>query len=80
LTKSDPKEIVMTGQAYWGEGDPPFTQTEAEDKLDEFLASWSSFDRIIGLNWWHFGDSKAMSHRMLDSITKAKLGSKSYKA
>jgi hypothetical protein len=78
LMKSDPKELVMTGQAYWGEGEPPFTQTEAEDKLDEFLASFNSFGRIIGLNWWHFGDAKAMSHRMLDSITKAKLGSKSY--
>jgi hypothetical protein len=79
LMKSDPKELVITGQAYWGEGNPPFTQGEAEDKLDEFLGSWDGFGRVIGLNWWHFGDAKAMSHRILDSITKAKLGSKSYK-
>ncbi len=79
LMASAPKELVITGQAYWGEGDPPFIQAEAEDQLDEFLANWTHFDRVIGLNWWHFGDDKAMSHRLLDSITKAKLGSKPYK-
>lgn len=79
LMATNPKELVITGQAYWGEGEPPFTQTEAEDKLDEFLADWGHFDRVIGLNWWHFGGGEAMSHRMLDSITKAKLGSKPYK-
>src|SRR5262245_56634601 len=38
------------------------------------LRRWAAkgYNRVIGLNWWHFGDGKAMSHRMLDSITKAK--------
>lgn len=70
------REIVLTGQAYWGESE--FTQPAAEEKLERFLATWTKFGRVIGLNWWHFG-GKAMSHRMLDAITKAKLGSKNYK-
>jgi hypothetical protein len=79
LMASTPKELVITGQAYWGEGKPPFSKAEAEAKLDEFIEAWTRFGRVIGLNWWHFGGDKAMSHRMLNSITKAKLGSKAYK-
>jgi hypothetical protein len=79
LMGSTPKAIVVTGQAYWGEGDPPFTQQEAEEKLDEFLGAWNGFNRIIGLNWWHFGGGQSMSHRLIDSITKAKLDGKPYK-
>lgn len=80
LTRDDPKPLVLTGQAYWGEGKPPFTQAEAEDKLDEFLGAWTEYNRIIGLNWWHFGGDNAMSHRMLESITAAELGDKVYKS
>src|ERR1700730_14894275 len=36
---ANPPDIVITGQAYWGEGRPAFTQAEAEDKVDEFLAA-----------------------------------------
>lgn len=79
LMGATPKDIVVTGQAYWGEGEPPFTQGDAEDKLDEFLASWASYNRVIGLNWWHFGGGASMSHRMRNSINKAALGSKAYK-
>jgi hypothetical protein len=79
LMGSTPKSLVMTGQAYWGEGEPPFAQDEAEDKLDEFLDAWTGFDRVVGLNWWHFGGGKSMSHRMRNSINKAKLGAKPYK-
>jgi hypothetical protein len=79
LMGTTPKDIVVTGQAYWGEGEPPFPQTDADDKVDEFLAGFADFNRIIGLNWWHFGGSKCMSHRMLDAITKANLGTKTYK-
>jgi hypothetical protein len=79
LMGNTPKDIVVTGQAYWGEGEPPFPQTDADDKMDEFLAAFTSFNRIIGVNWWHFGGSNCMSHRMLDAITKAKLGAKNYK-
>lgn len=79
LMGSSPKDIVITGQAYWGEGEPPFTQSDAEQKVEEFLGAFTGFNRIIGLNWWHFGGGKAMSHRMLDAITKAQLGGKNYK-
>jgi hypothetical protein len=79
LMGTTPKEIVVTGQAYWGEGVPPFSQNDAEDKLDEFLGSWTGHGRVIGLNWWHFGGGHSMSHRMRNSINKAKLGAKPYK-
>ena len=79
LMGNRPKDVVVTGQAYWGEGEPPFTRVEAEDKLDEFLGSWAGYGRVIGLNWWHFGGGDSMTHRMLDSITKAKLAARPYK-
>jgi len=79
LMGSTPKDIVITGQAYWGEGKPPFPQGDAEDKLDQFFGAWTGYDRVIGLNWWHFGGGQCMSHRMRNSINKAKLGTKPYK-
>jgi hypothetical protein len=72
-----PKDLVVTGAAYWGEGN---TQSDAEQKVEEFLADWNHFDRVVGLNWWHFGGDKAMSHRMLEAITGAQLGAKPYKS
>jgi len=79
LMGGTPKDIVVTGQAYWGEGKPPFPQGDAEDKLDEFLGAWTGYGRVIGLNWWHFGGGQSMSHRMRNSIVKAELGGKPYK-
>lgn len=79
LMGDKPRDIVITGQAYWGEGKVPFTQGAAEENLDEFLDGWGNYNRAIGLNWWHFGDEKSMSHRMQVSIRKAKLGSKPYR-
>jgi hypothetical protein len=79
LMGANQKDLVLTGQAYWGEGEPAFPKIDAEEKVEEFLTSWTKFDRIVGLNWWHFGGDKCMSHRMLDAITKAKLGTKNYK-
>jgi len=73
------KDIVITGQAYWGEGEPPFSQEDAEDKLDEFIGAWTGYGRVVGLNWWHFGGGQSMSHRMRNSINKAAFGTKSYK-
>lgn len=46
--KGSPRPVVMTGQAYWGEGS--FTKDEAQRKLDSFLGQWSAYDRIVGLN------------------------------
>ncbi|PDT50839.1 MULTISPECIES: DUF2272 domain-containing protein [Sinorhizobium] len=71
-----PKPLILTGQAYWGEGD--FDQRDAEAKLKEFLAGWSDFRRIAGLNWWHFGAGTGMSHSMHEEIVSADLGSKLY--
>lgn len=79
LMGNTPKDIVITGQAYWGEGDPPFTQADAEDKLDEFIAAWTGYGRVIGLNWWHFGGGQSMSHRIRNSLNKAKMGTRTYK-
>jgi hypothetical protein len=79
LMGATPKSIVLTGQAYWGEGKPPFPKAAAEAKLEEFLAGWSRFNRVTGLNWWHFGGEQAMSHRMLEDIVSAGLKSKPYK-
>jgi hypothetical protein len=78
LMGASPKDLVLTGAAYWGEGSPPLSRTEAEEKLEEFLAGWNRFGRVSGLNWWHFGGEKAMSHRMLEAISSAKLGHKPY--
>ena len=71
-----PKPLIVTGQAYWGEGS--FTQQQAEAKLASFLASWTAFERIAALNWWHFGAATGMSHAMLEAIVAADLGSKAY--
>ena len=71
------KKLVVTGAAYWNEGN---TQAEAEAKVEEFLAKWNRYGAIVGLNWWHFGGQSAMSHRMLEAITAAKLGAKPYAA
>jgi hypothetical protein len=79
LMGGTPKDIVITGQAYWGEGIPPFSQNEADEKLDEFLSGWAGYGRVVGLNWWHFGGGQSMTHRMRNSIGKAKLGAKPYK-
>jgi hypothetical protein len=56
-----------------------FPKEDAEDKLDQLLSAWTGYNRVIGLNWWHFGGGKSMSHRMRNSIGKAKLGDKPYK-
>ncbi len=74
LSVTDPKPLIMTGQAYWGEGS--FSQTDAEKKLQTFLDNWRGFERLAGLNWWHFGGGTGMSHAMLEAIVEAELGAK----
>jgi hypothetical protein len=69
------KDLVITGAAYWGEGN---TETDANNKVVEFLDGWKNFKRVIGLNWWHFGGKNAMSHHMLETIVAANLASKNY--
>ncbi|MFO1183575.1 MAG: hypothetical protein U1E56_02155 [Bauldia sp.] len=71
------RPLVATGQAYWGEGN---TEAEANAKLAEFLNNWNGFQRIAGLNWWHFGGGGAMSHAMFEAIVAADLGNKQYES
>ena len=75
LMGAAPKPLILTGQAYWGEG---MTQQAAEQKLDEFLSRWNGYSRVVGVNWWHFGGQTGMSHAMLERIVSANLGAKPY--
>lgn len=70
--------LVITGQAYWGEGGPD--QSTMEEKLQTFVDTFGSWDKIVGFNWWHAGGvgEKAMSADMVDTLKAAKLDSKPY--
>lgn len=68
--------LVLTGQAYWGEGAP--AQSIVEGKLKTFATTYTAWSKIIGLNWWHAGGSKAMSPAMIDTLVSAKLGLKPF--
>lgn len=76
LMQGSPKPLILTGQAYWGEA--AFTQSQAETKLSDFLRAWSGYGQVAGVNWWHFGGGEGMSHAMLEAITAADLGGKTY--
>ena len=45
--------LVITGQAYWGEGAP--TKSVMEEKLGAFATGFQEWGKIIGFNWWHAG-------------------------
>ena len=70
--------LVITGQAYWGEGGP--SQSVMEEKLDTFVETFQAWDRIVGFNWWHAGGvgAEAMSRTMVDTLVAAKLNDKDY--
>lgn len=68
--------LVLTGQAYWGEGGP--TQRELEAKLAQFSLRFSEWNSICGFNWWHAGGNLAMSKPMLEALKSAKLGHKPF--
>jgi hypothetical protein len=70
------QSLVITGQAYWGEGGPSLAVTE--QKLAQFAANFSAWDEIAGFNLWHAGGSLAMSQTMLDTLKRAQLGNKPY--
>ncbi|MBF0337475.1 MAG: hypothetical protein HQL05_06540 [Nitrospirae bacterium] len=67
------KPIVITCQAYWGEGG--YTQQTSEVKVKEFLRNFKIYDSIVGLNWWHFGGKgqSAMSSSMINAIEEKKI-------
>ncbi len=73
--------LVVSGQAYWGEGSPP--QATMEAKVDKFVSNFSDWSKIIGFNWYHGGGDNtaaegSMSDKMIKSISAAKLGAKPY--
>ncbi len=68
--------LVVTGQAYWGEGAPD--PDVLERKIAAFGANFSDWQKIIGFNWWHAGGPKAMSAEMLQALISANLGAKPF--
>ncbi|MBO4223476.1 hypothetical protein [Bradyrhizobium neotropicale] len=70
------QHLVVTGQAYWGEGGP--SRSILERKLREFTTSYVEWHKIIGFNWWHAGNELAMSRPMIDALVSAKLGQKPF--
>jgi hypothetical protein len=70
------KPVIAAGQIYWGEGDFPRERTE--QKLASFLSTFTNWEELQGLNWWHLGGSgqSAMSSTMYTSLKAAKLNSK----
>jgi hypothetical protein len=75
--------LVITGQAYWGEGG--LSQSMAEQKLATFASGFSAWSSIVGFNWWHAGGKetsgalqKAMSPAMTTTIAAGHLGQKPY--
>ncbi|GEM_PF-1365181 len=69
------KPLILTGQAYWGEAER-WTRSRAEQKLEEFVQGFDSYDEIIGINWWNLADDKAMSNEMMTIIKDADFKSK----
>lgn len=68
--------LVVTGQAYWGEGAPAPDVLAA--KIRAFSAAFNAWPRIAGFNWWHAGGPKAMSSHMIDALKIAQLGSRPF--
>jgi hypothetical protein len=74
--------LVISGQAYWGEGSP--TQAVMEAKAASFIANFADWNRIIGFNWYHGGGNNtaaegSMSDAMITSIITNDLSKKPYK-
>jgi hypothetical protein len=75
--------LVVSGQAYWGEGSPPKKTMEA--KVDRFAQTFADWPQIVGFNWYHAGKANtnadgSMSDEMIKSIAAGKLGTKPYQA
>lgn len=69
--------LVITGQAYWGEGAP--SQAVMEQKIKAFTTKYAGWSNIAGFNWWHAGGNRfAMSAGMIGAIADARLGAKPY--
>lgn len=75
------KPLILTGQAYWENG---FSQRKAEAKLETFLDRFMSWNRLSGMNWWHFARARntaangTMTAAMQDAIVAARLNEKPF--
>jgi hypothetical protein len=69
------KPLIITGASYWNESG--MKEAEAAWKVARFVDRFTAWDRIAGLNWWHFGGN-AMNAGMRDTITAARLDQKPY--
>ncbi|KAB2849649.1 MAG: hypothetical protein F9K44_07320 [Hyphomicrobiaceae bacterium] len=70
--------LILTGQAYWGEGKKPIPQIVVEKKLAIFVKTFPEWGKIAGLNWWHAGNPKAMSPAMVRTLTASRLDKKPF--
>lgn len=68
--------LVLTGQAYWGEG--LSAQGLMERKLEAFTKTFPEWSKIVGMNWWHAGNPKAMSPAMVRALIAARLDKKPF--
>ncbi len=74
--------LVITGQAYWGEGSSPSKSTMSA-KVKYFTEHFHGWNQILGFNWYHAGmantDAKgSMSDKMIEHIKAAHLGGRPY--
>ena len=70
--------LILTGQAYWGEGNAAVPQSVLERKLDAFTKTFPDWGKIAGMNWWHAGNDKAMSPAMVRSLIAARVDRKPF--
>jgi hypothetical protein len=73
--------LVISGQAYWGEGGP--LQVPMEAKVQQFVGNFADWRESIGFNWYHGGAHNtategSMSDAMIGTIAAAGLNTKPY--
>lgn len=73
--------LVISGQAYWGEGSPPKKTMNA--KVNRFVTNFTDWSKIVGFNWYHAGKANtsndgSMSDEMVAAIAAAHMGTKPY--
>ena len=70
--------LVITGQAYWGEGGP--SQAVMEQKLATFATTFDASETIAGFNWRHAGGvgAPAMSPAMVTTLKRAKFNERDF--
>ena len=79
------KPLILTGQAYWEDyPNHGLSQDQVEDKLAQFLNTFSGWSGLSGANWWHLGHSSnttangAMTNSMFETIVRARIHEKPF--